>query len=181
MSNSVKKMPVTTDTKDKSLQHPLNADLWRPLEKLRQQVDHLFEDFNRGSGLSPFGRGLFDVEPLWRRELIGHGMPAVDISEKDKSYEITAELPGMDHKNIEIKLSNGSLIIKGERKRTRKKKEGLPPERASLWFLRAGLQPAEGVDAEKIDASFSKGVLSISLPKKPEAIKADKVVPIKGE
>lgn len=50
MSNSVKKMPVTTE--DKSTRHPLATDLWRPLEKLRQQVDHLFDDFNRGSGLS---------------------------------------------------------------------------------------------------------------------------------
>jgi HSP20 family protein len=62
MSNSVKKMPVTTE--EKPSQHPLTTGLWRPLEKLRQQVDHLFEDFNRGPGLSPFGRGLFDVEPL---------------------------------------------------------------------------------------------------------------------
>lgn len=92
------------------------------MEKLRQQVDHLFEDFNRGSGLSPFGRGLFDVEPLWRRELIGRSLPAVDITEKDKSYEITAELPGMDQKNIEIKLSNGSLIIKGEKKEDKEEK-----------------------------------------------------------
>jgi len=78
----------------------LSADLWRPLEKLRQQVDHLFDDFNRSPVPSPFGHVLFDVEPFWRRELIGHGMPAVDITEKDKSYEITAELPGMDQTTL---------------------------------------------------------------------------------
>lgn len=120
MSNSVKKMPIHTE--DKSKQQPISSELWRPLDKLRQQVDHLFEEFNRGSGLSPFSRGLFDVEPFWRRELIGHGLPAVDITEKDKSFEITAELPGMDQKNIELKLSNGNLIIRGKRKMTRKKK-----------------------------------------------------------
>lgn len=180
MSNSVKKMPVTSE--DKSGQHSMTSDLWRPLEKLRQQVDHLFEDFNRGSGLSPFGRGLFDVEPFWRRELIGRGMPAVDISEKDKSYEITAELPGMDQKNIEIKLSNGSLIIRGEKKEDKEEKATSYhlSERHYGSFERVFSLP-KGVDVEKIDASFSKGVLSISLPKKPEAMKADKVVPIKGE
>lgn len=180
MSSTVKKMPVTTE--DKSSQHPITDDLWRPLEKLRQQVDHLFEDFNRGSGLSPFGRGLFDVEPFWRRELIGHGMPAVDITEKDKSFEITAELPGMDQKNIEIKLSNGSLIIKGEKKEDKEeKRKGYHlSERHYGSFERVFSLP-KGVDAEKIDASFRKGVLSISLPKKPEAMKADKVVPIKSE
>ncbi|MXI48599.1 Hsp20 family protein [Pseudomonas moraviensis] len=182
MSNSVKKMPVATDTANKPAEHTIAADLWRPLEKLRQQVDHLFEDFNRGSGLSPFGRGLFDVEPLWRRELHGQSMPAVDISEKDKSYEISAELPGMDQKNIEIKLSNGSLIIKGEKKdnKEEKRKGYHLSERYYGSFERVFTLP-KGVDAEKIDASFSKGVLSISLPKKPEAMKADKVVPIKGE
>lgn len=120
MSNSAKKMPVTTEKK--GTQHPLSADLWRPLEKLRQQVDHLFDDFNRSPMPSPFGRGLFDVEPFWRRELIGHGTPAVDITEKDKSYEITAELPGMDQKDIEIKLSNGSLIIRGEKQAVKEEK-----------------------------------------------------------
>lgn len=180
MSNSVKKMPIQTE--NKSSQHPATSDFWRPLEKLRQQVDHLFDEFNRGSGLSPFSRGLFDVEPFWRRELIGHGLPAVDITEKDKSFEITAELPGMDQKNIELKLSNGNLIIKGEKKEDKEEKSKgyYLSERHYGSFERAFSLP-KGVDAEKIEASFSKGVLSISLPKKPEAMKADKVVPIKAD
>ncbi|WCM48507.1 Hsp20/alpha crystallin family protein [Pseudomonas sp. WJP1] len=180
MSNSVKKMPIQTE--DKSSQHPVSSDLWRPLEKLRQQVDHLFEEFNRGSGLSPFSRGLFDVEPFWKRELIGHGLPAVDITEKDKSFEITAELPGMDQKNIELKLSNGNLIIKGEKKEDKeeKRKGYYLSERHYGSFERVFNLP-KGVDVEKIEASFSKGVLSISLPKKPETMKADKVVPIKAD
>jgi len=180
MSNSVKKMPVTTD--DKASHHPVATDPWRPLEKLRQQVDHLFEDFNRGSGFSPFARGLFDVEPFWRRELIGHDLPAVDISERDKSYEITAELPGMDQKNIEIKLSNGSLIIKGEKKEDKEeKRKGYHLSERHYGSFERMFSLPKGVDAEKIEASFSKGVLSISLPKKPEAMNADKVVPIKGD
>ena len=180
MSNSVKKMPEHTD--EKASQHPVATDLWRPLEKLRQQVDHLFDDFNRGSSLSPFGRGLFDVEPFWKRELAGHGMPAVDISEKDKSFEITAELPGMDQKNIEIKLSNGNLIIKGEKKEDKEeKRKGYHLSERHYGAFERMFNLPKGVDVDKIEASFSKGVLSISLPKKPEAMKADKVVPVKGE
>lgn len=126
MANSVKKMPARND--DKASQHPATTDPWKPLERLRQQVDHLFEDFNLGSGLSPFGRGLFDVEPFWRRELIGQGMPAVDITEKDKSYEITAELPGMDQKNIELKLSKRQPDHQGRKERGQgRKKKGLLP------------------------------------------------------
>ena len=180
MSNSVKKMPVTKDENPEG--HSMTVDFWRPLEKLRQQVDHLFENFNRESDHSLFGRGLFDVEPLWRRELAGHGMPAVDIIEKDKSFEITAELPGMDQKNIEIKLSNGSLIIKGEKKEDKeeKRKGYYLTERHYGSFQRVFNLP-KGVDPQKIDASFNNGVLSISLPKKPEAMKADKIVPIKSD
>lgn len=180
MSSTVKKMPVPTDAK---ATHPsLATEPWRPMEKLRQQVDHLFEEFNRGSALFPFGRGLFDTEPVWRRELIGHNLPAVDISEKEKSYEITAELPGMDQKNIQITLSNGSLIIKGEKKEDKevKRKSYHLSERHYGTFERVFSLP-KSVDAEKIDASFSKGVLRISLPKKPDAMKADKVVAIKDE
>ncbi len=180
MSNSAKKMPVTTEHKSDRL--PMTTDLWRPLEKLRQQVDHLFEDFNLGTSLSPLSRGLFDVEPFWRRELIGHGMPAVDITEKDKSYEITAEVPGMDQKDIEVKLSNGSLIIKGEKQEDKEeKRKGYHLSERHYGSFERVFNLPKGIDADKIDASFSKGVLSISLPKKPEAMKADKVVPIKGE
>ena len=180
MSNSVKKMHEHGD--EKSSQVPVTTDFWRPLEKLRQQVDHLFEDFHRGSLVSPFSRGLFDVESFLPRDLISRGLPAVDITEKDNSFEITAELPGMDQKNIEIKLSNGSLIIKGEKKEDKEEKHKgyYLSERHYGSFERVFNLP-KGVDAEKIEAHFSKGVLSISLPKKPEAMKADKVVPIKGE
>ena len=180
MSNSVKKIPATPE--QKVSQTSINKDLWRPFDALRQQVDHLFEDFGRGSALSPFSRSLFDVEPFWRRELSGHRLPAVDIVEQDKSYEITAELPGMDEKNIEIKLSNGSLIIKGEKKEDKEeKRKGYHlTERHYGSFERVFNLP-KGVDADKIDAHFSKGVLTVSLPKKPEAMKPEKIVQIKAD
>lgn len=178
MSDSVKKMPVNTEEKT---QRPTKTDLWHPLEKLRQQVDHLFDDFNRGTGLSPFSRGLFDVEPFWRREF-SVGLPAVDISEKEKSFEITAELPGMDQKDVEIRLANGNLIIRGEKKEDKEeKKKGYHVcERHYGSFERVFNLP-KGIDADKIEAQFSKGVLKLTLPKAPEALKAEKVVPIKAD
>jgi HSP20 family protein len=180
MANFAKKLPVHTD-EDKTSRQPMAQDPWRPLEKLRQQVDHLFEDFNRGSVLTPFRRGLFDVEPFWSRDFIGRSLPAVDITEKDESFEITAELPGMDQDNIELTLSNGNLIIKGEKKEDKEEKRtGYHlSERHYGSFQRAFSLP-KGVDTDKIEASFNKGVLSISLPKRPEAISADKRVPIKS-
>lgn len=181
MADLEKKMPVQTDEEKTNQQQMATSDPWRPLEKLRQQVDHLFEDFNRGSMLTPFRRGLFDVEPFWNREFIGRSVPAVDITEKDESFEITAELPGMDQENIDIKLSNGNLIIKGEKKEDKeeKRKGYYLSERHYGAFERAFSLP-KGVDTDKIEANFSKGVLSISLPKKPEAMKAEKKVQIKS-
>lgn len=180
MSNSVKKMPVTTE--DKPSKRTLGPDLFRPLEILRQQVDNLFADFGRGTWPSPFSRGLFDVDPIWPLELTGSSLLAVDIIEKDKSYEIAAELPGMDHKNIEIKLSNGSLIIRGEKKQDKEeKKKGYHLSERHYGSFERTFNLPKGVDADKIEASFSKGVLNITLPKKPDAMKADKVVPIKAE
>lgn len=180
MPSSAKKMPVKTE--DASSKRAALATPWHPLANLREQIDHLFEDFSRSPLPMPFGRRMFDVEPFFRRELMGHGIPAVDIAEKEKSFEITAELPGMDEKNIEIKLSNGSLIIKGEKKEEKEeKRKGYYLSERSYGSFERMFNLPKGVDAEKIEANFNKGVLKVSLPKKPEAMQADKVVPIKAD
>ena len=87
----------------------------------------------------------------------------------------------MDEKNIEIKLSNGNMIIRGEKREEaeEKKKDYYLSERHYGSFERIFNLP-KGVDPDKIDAPFSKGVLTINLPKKPEAIKPEKVIPIKA-
>ncbi|HYQ38802.1 MAG TPA: Hsp20/alpha crystallin family protein [Pseudomonas sp.] len=170
---------VAVETEDKAAtQNPLATAL-RPLENLRRQVDRLFEDFDRGWHL-PFSRASFDIEPFWRRELSFSGMPAVDIIDKNDAIEITAELPGLDEKNIEVKLSNGNLTIKGEKKdeREEKKKDYYLSERHYGSFQRTFRLP-DGVDPEKIEAHFSKGVLTLHLPKKPEAQQPEKTITIK--
>ncbi|MCM2318254.1 MAG: Hsp20/alpha crystallin family protein [Pseudomonas sp.] len=179
MNQTDKKIPVETEDKSTKAASPTPTAL-RPLESLRRQVDRLFEDFDRGWHL-PFSRSSFDIEPFWRRELSFAGMPAVDIIEKDDAFEITAELPGMDEKNIQIKLSNGALTIKGEKtdEREEKKKDYHLSERHYGSFQRTFGVPA-GVDPEKIEAHFSKGVLTLTLPKKPEAKQAEKTIDIKS-
>lgn len=179
MANSVKKIPeepVSPSSKSPALHDP-----WRPLNNLRQQVDRLFEDFAHPTLHFPFGRSSFDVEPFWKRSMIGQGIPAVDIVEKDRSFEITTELPGMEEKDIQIRLTNGNLVISGEKK---DEKEGTLKdyhlsERHYGSFERIFSLP-KGVDVDHIDASFSKGVLAISLPKRPEAVKPEKVIPVKS-
>lgn len=176
MSQTENKIPV--ETEDKAAK-PASSAALRPLENLRRQVDRLFEDFDRGWHL-PFSRSSFDIEPFWRRELSFAGMPAVDIIEKDDAFEISAELPGMDEKHIEIKLSNGALVIKGEKKdeREENRKDYHLSERHYGAFQRTFGLP-EGVDADRIEAHFSKGVLTLHLPKKPESRQTEKTIDIK--
>jgi HSP20 family protein len=101
---------VAVQTSNAPRQVPSNE--WRPFGSLRREIDRLFEDFDRGFLGFPFRRSLNEWEPRW----LGEMAPAVDIAEKDKAYEITAELPGLDQNNIELKFSNGTLTIKGEKK-----------------------------------------------------------------
>jgi HSP20 family protein len=88
---------------------------WPPMESIRRDLNRLFEDFG-DLWRSPLRQGLLGAEPLWSRELTWAAMLALDVAEQDKAYEITAELPGMDDKNIEVKVANGMLTIRGEKK-----------------------------------------------------------------
>jgi hypothetical protein len=115
MAEAATKMPVRNE--DEGSDRPVERP---PFESLRREVDRLFEDFQLGPWHSPFGRGLFDVQPFWRGG-IGRA-PAVDIAETDKGYEITAELPGMDESNIGVKFADGTLTIKGEKRGEKEEK-----------------------------------------------------------
>jgi len=112
----------------------------------------------------------------------GAAAPAVDVAESEKAYEITVELPGMDEKNIEVKVSNGSLTIKGEKQEEKeeKKKDYYLHERHFGSFERSFALP-DGVDSNKIEAAFKKGVLTVTLPKKPEAQKPAKKIEVKAD
>jgi HSP20 family protein len=154
---------------------------WRPFEALRREVDRLFDNFGVGLWRSPFGRSAFDVEPFWRRELSWSTAPAVDIAESEKAYEVTADLPGMDEKNIEVNVANGTLTIKGEKQEQteEKKKDYYLNERRFGSFERSFGIPEE-VDESKIEANFKKGVLTVTLPKKAEAQAPAKKIEVKA-
>lgn len=179
MAEAATKLPVKTEDKKEGSGTSMQA--WRPFESLRREVDRLFENFDRDLWTSPFSRSAFDIEPLWRRVSKFEAAPAVDIVEKDSAYEVTAELPGMDEKNIEVKFDNGGLTIKGEKQEEKeeKRKGYYLQERRFGSFERYFAVP-EGVDTDKIDASFKKGLLTVTLPKKPEAQKPAKKIDIKA-
>jgi HSP20 family protein len=178
MAEAATKLPA--GTQEQKVDRPTE---WRPFESLRREVDRLFEDFGsfgRPSLRSPFGRSVFDVEPFWRGELSWGKAPAVDIADTEKAYEITAELPGMDESNIDVKFSDGTLTITGEKKdeKEEKKKDYYLSERRYGSFQRSFIVP-DGVDADKIEANFKNGVLTVTLPKTAQAQKSEKKIAIK--
>jgi HSP20 family protein len=177
MAEDTSKIPVSTDKSAPSTLRPR-----RPLESLRQGIDQLFEDFGIGTWPSPFRSSFFDMDPFRRAKAAFSGMPAVDVTETENGYEVVAELPGMDEKNIEVKVANGILTISGHKREEKeeKKKDYYVRERRFGSFERRFPVP-DGIDLDKVEASFKKGVLTVTLPKTAEAQKAEKKITVKTE
>lgn len=174
MAETAQKMPVKSEEKAPER----GAADWSPLANMRREFDRVLEEFPWAGWRRPLAR--FDVEPFFRGFAGVGAVPAVDIAEKDKEYEITAELPGMDENNIDVKFADGMLTIKGEKKEEKeeRKKDYFLSERRYGSFQRSFPVP-ESVDANRIEAKFVNGVLTIRLPKSAEAQKNEKKIAIK--
>lgn len=148
-----------------------------PWQSFRGEMDRLFERFG-----FPWARRMFDVEPTWRYESsFGAAVPAVDVSEDEKAYKITAELPGMTEKDIDVSVTGDILVLKGEKRQEREEKEKnrYLSERSYGAFQRSFSIP-DGVDRDKINAEFAKGVLTLTLPKTSDAQKRQKTIEVKA-
>ncbi|MDP3895289.1 MAG: Hsp20/alpha crystallin family protein [Mesorhizobium sp.] len=177
MAESTPKLPVKSG---KSTPAEVSAG-WTPFNDLRREIERLFDDFHPlGFGL-PTSRSMFDLEMPRLGGAAWPIAPAMDLVEKEKEYEITAELPGIDEKDVEIKLTNHTLTIRGEKteEKEEKEKDFHLSERRYGSFQRSFRLP-DGVDADKIEASVTKGVLKVKLPKTADAQKADKKITVKA-
>jgi HSP20 family protein len=177
MAESATKLPIKTEKPAA----PAQQAQWAPFESLKREIDRLFDDFHPFGWHLPAARRPFNFD-LPRLSDVGLRVaPAIDLAEREKEYEITAELPGLAEKDVEIRLSNRTLTIKGEKKEQReeKQKDYYLSERRFGSFHRS-FQLPDGVDTDKIEATFAKGVLTIKLPKTTEAQKAEKTVAIKA-
>ncbi|KAB2797262.1 MULTISPECIES: Hsp20/alpha crystallin family protein [Brucella] len=174
MAEAATKLPITKSAA------PATTGERMPFENLRREIDRLFDDFRPFDWRLPSKVLGFEVPRISRAEW--QIAPAIDLVEKDDAYEITAELPGLDEKNVEIKLSNHTLTIKGEKSERKedKQKDYHLSERRYGSFQRSFLLP-DGVDNDKIDAYFAKGLLTVKLPKTVEAKRAEKKIAVKGE
>jgi HSP20 family protein len=152
---------------------------WLPFEGLRREVDRLFEDFGDG-WFKPLSRQPFSIAPAFGRRFEWK-VPAVDIVENNGAFEITAEVPGLDANGLEVTVRNGNLVIKGEKQdeKDEESKDYHLHERHFGSFERAFAIP-DGVDADRIEASFNKGILKVTLPKTADAQKPEKKITVKA-
>lgn len=155
-------------------------DMWR---SLHNEMDRMFDRFTRRFDFSvPSLRRIFEAEPSWRSEgSFSFAAPAIDVSEDDKAYKISAELPGMEQKDIDINLTGDMLTLNGEKRleKEEKSKNRYLAERAYGSFRRSFALP-DGVDRDKIKADLAKGVLTIVLPKTAAAQKPAKKIEVKA-
>ena len=132
---------------------------WRPMvgmfEPFHKEMEEMMERFFPGGGPTSGLR---------------HWAPRVDVEETDKELLVKADLPGVDPKNVEITVENGMLTIRGEKKEDRdvSKKNYHCVERFVGSFQRV-LPLPPGVDADKVTATSTNGVVTVSVPKKPES------------
>ena len=126
-----------------------------PLFSLRKDVDKLFEDFMGGeSALAPFaGNGKF--------------LPAIDVKETDDAITVDAEMPGLKQEEIKVNVEEGVLSISAERKQEKDEKtKNYHRIERHYGRMERKLALPTTVEAEKVEASYKDGVLTVTLPKK---------------
>ena len=153
----------------------LPAETANPFERLHREMNELFDGFLREFG----GPAL---PSLWTGRTEDRLSPSVEVSETDDAVHVTAELPGLDEKDIQVSLDDNILTVKGEKKQEReeKQKNFYLSERSYGLFQRVIPLPA-GIETDKVKAQFKKGVLTITLPKSRQAAAEGRRIPVTGE
>ena len=169
MADPTNELPAKSEERDTKA--PERSREWEPFQTLRREIDRVFENFHHG--LSAFGRTRMEFEPF--RLLAGGwgSTPAITMIEKENAYELTAELPGMDESNVELKVAGGVLTIKGEKKEEKEEKSGdyVLSERR-FGSIQRSIPLPESVDLDRIEASFKKGVLTVICQRRPKRKRA---------
>jgi HSP20 family protein len=106
--------------------------------------------------------------------------PRIDVVDDGDALRITAELPGMDRENLQTSIEDGVLVLRGEKKQdTRSEENGCYRLERSYGSFTRTIPLPEGVDVDKVDAKFDKGVLTLRLPKTASAGSAVRKIEIK--
>jgi len=177
----VAKKAKTKVTKKVATPAPVaEPELLAPITSLRDQIEDVFDRyFHQWPDLWSRRGHLFDFDQDFGAKFFERA-PTVDMSETSKGYKISAELPGMDEDDVEVTVSGDMLTIKGEKREEHeeKKKDYHLKERRFGTFQRS-LRVPKDADANKVQASFKKGVLNVELPRKGGAKKKGRKISIK--
>lgn len=130
-----------------------------PLFSLHREMDRLFDEAMRG-----FGSRFSDLAPF----SAGGGWPSVEISETETELRVTAEIPGLEEKDVEILLDDDMLTLRGEKRSETEDKAKQLSERYYGRFERR-IPLGYEIEEDKVDARFNNGVLTITLPKSAQA------------
>ena len=147
----------------------------------RQEIDRVFDEFARHLTVSPFHRRVFDWEPFRRMERAsGVVMPDIDVVEGEAAICVSAELPGMEEKDINVEVTEDTLTISGEKREEREEtdEDHHLSERRFGAFKRT-LRLPDTVTSSKVSAEMKNGILTITLPKTEKAKQKPKKVSIK--
>jgi HSP20 family protein len=173
MANTV----VPIQTKSPAPAPASNTDSWR---SLRDEMNRLFDRFSGGFGF-PMLRRAFEPPTFTLEAPFAMAAPAVDVTEDDAAYKVTAELPGMTEKDIEVSVSGDLLTLSGEKRQEKEQNEKNyhVSERSYGAFQRSFTIP-EGVERGKITADFAKGVLTLTMPKSAKARETQRKIEVKA-
>lgn len=180
MGSKVKNVNVTRENEKQSggslAGHPRLAGL-------RDEIDRLFDQFLERGWLAPYA-GLWEPLPSTGEGRFRNLMelPRADLSESDTEFELTVELPGMSGKDIEVTVTDKIISLKGEKRSEHesREKDYYIAER-SYGSVRRDFAMPSGVDAGKVTASFSKGILKLRMPKTKEGRSKSRRLDIKAE
>ncbi len=171
----------------KTLEKTGKVPVEKKTERAKAPVSY---DFPQGwlfEGLADFDR-MFDeflggLPRMREMEKSFEALPKMDVAETDKGFEVKMDLPGMDEKDVKVTLKDGMLTVeaetKSETKEEGKDKEFHRIERHHETVMRSFRLP-ETVDEDKITADMEKGVMTILLPKRPEAAREARKIEVKG-
>jgi HSP20 family protein len=121
---------------------------------LQREIDRLFDDFTRGFPTLTAAAAS-----------VGKMLPVTDVTETDKEIEITAELPGLEEKDVKIDLADNLLTIRGEKKAKEEKDKNYRMVERSYGAFERTIELPDGVNPDAIKATLAKGVLKVMVPK----------------
>ena len=140
------------------------SDSISPVVSLHREMNRLFDDVFRG----------FDDSRFWGGR---SAWPSVDVEETEREYRVTAELPGLEERDVEVLLQDGLLTVRGEKKSESESRNRSYSERFYGRFERQ-ITLDRDVDDSAVKATFKNGVLTVTVPKSEHSSERSKRIPI---